>query len=341
MNKKCIFFILTALGCIFFRQPAMAQGVHFSQYYNAPLLLNPANTALMPETDYRVGVHYRRQWAAIPVPYTTTSVYADFQALRNRNQTNWLGLGVALWNDKAGDGHLALTRLEGQVAYHVQLGYSAMISAGVAAAYVQRSVDFNKFTFDQQWNGFIFSRTNPTGEQGFSGKTNFSDLSAGVNLAIFPNENTYIKIGAGLAHLTQPRETLYGMTNQLGLRPTGNIDALLKLNASLIMNPSVYYTTQKSAMELVYGTLFIINAKPESRQSFQLLAGAYHRWNESMIGNIGGQYMGYRLIVGYDFTASSLTQTNKGRGAFELSLVYQGVYGEYSRTRRTYNCPRF
>lgn len=317
------------------------QGLHFSQYYNAPLLLNPANTALMPETDYRAGINYRRQWASVPVPYTTRSVFADFQAMRNANETNWLGLGMAIWNDKAGDGNLSLSRMEGFVAYHVQVGFFAMISAGVSAAFVQRSVDFGRFTFDRQWNGFNFDRSQISGESGHTSKTSFSDLSAGVNFAYFPNENVYLKLGAGLAHLTQPKESFYGMENTLGLRPTANIDMLLKLNNTVIMNPSVYYTTQKNASELIYGTLFLINVSNSENSKVQLIFGGYHRWTEALIASFGLRYDQWKITSSYDFTMSSLSPYNKSRGALELSLIYEGVYGEVSRTRRTYNCPRF
>ena len=67
---------------------ASAQGLHFSQYYNAPMLQNPANTGLMSDYDYRVGANYRNQWSAVPSPYKSFSAYADFQAMRQKNQTS-------------------------------------------------------------------------------------------------------------------------------------------------------------------------------------------------------------------------------------------------------------
>lgn len=58
---------------------AHTQSMHFSQYYNAPLLLNPANTALTPEYDYRVGGNYRNQWSALPVPFNTIDGFFDLK----------------------------------------------------------------------------------------------------------------------------------------------------------------------------------------------------------------------------------------------------------------------
>ena len=329
--------------CLLLHKNVAAQGIHFSQYYNAPLLLNPANTALMPDNDFRVGVNYRNQWASVPVPYRTISAYADMQAMRNRNQTNWMGLGLAFWNDKAGNGDLSLSRIELSLAYHIQMGESAMISAGVSAANVQRTVDINKLTFDMQWDGFKFDPTKSNGESGYTARTNFFDVAAGVNFAYFPNENTYLKVGVGVAHITQPKETFYAQENKIGIRPTANIDLKVKLNQSLIFNPSVYYTTQKGATELLYGTLFEINVGGGNNQqaATSLILGAFHRWNEAVVGALGLQYGHFRLMTSYDFTMSSLATANKGRGAFEIGIVYEGVYGEFSRQRRTYNCPRF
>ncbi len=338
MNFKVVFL---AFSCFLMAAAGRGQGLHFSQYYNAPLLLNPANTALMPETDYRVGVNYRNQWRAVPVPYRTISAYADFQALRNRNVTNWLGLGLAFWNDKAGNGELSLSRTEGFVAYHIQVGEYNMISAGISAAAVQRTVDFNKLTFDQQWDGFHFNSGLPNGESGYVARTSFFDLAMGVNYAFFPNENLYLKVGVGLSHITQPKESFYGQDNRLGMRPTGNIDLLMKLGASVILNPSVYYTTQKGASELIFGSLFQVNVSGVSTPTTQLILGIFHRWNEAMVGTIGLQYGHWRIMTSYDFTVSGLKVATKGRGAFELGLRYEGYYGFLSQGRRTYNCPRF
>ena len=105
-----IVFLLFACFCT---QIAFAQGIHFSQYYNAPMLENPANTALMSDYDYRAGVNYRNQWAAVPVPYNTASAFVDLQAFRKEEGHGWLGIGGAVFSDRAGDGNLALTRFEG------------------------------------------------------------------------------------------------------------------------------------------------------------------------------------------------------------------------------------
>src|SRR6201990_763912 len=52
-----------------------AQDPQFSQFYAAPLYLNPAFTGSTNQT--RVGLNYRNQWPSIDANFTTMSVYAD------------------------------------------------------------------------------------------------------------------------------------------------------------------------------------------------------------------------------------------------------------------------
>lgn len=320
---------------------AIAQGIHFSQYYNSPMLASPANTGLMSEHDYRVGANYRSQWGAVPVPYKTFSIYSDAQVLRAKNETNWLGLGAAIFTDKAGDGDLSLTRYEGFLAYHIQLGENQMISAGASVAAVQRTVDFNKFTWDAQWDGFAFDRNLTSAERNTVAKTNYIDLSAGLNYAIYPSELLYIKVGGSVAHINQPKETFLGNANTIGLRPSGNIDVLARVGQRLIINPSVYYTSQKSASELMYGMLFIVNVGNEGSKS-NLILGTYHRLNDAIVAAVGYEWSGLRVMASYDYTISSLGQYINHNGAAELGLVWQGKYHDAGADkRRAYGCPRF
>lgn len=323
---------------------ASAQGMHFSQYYNAPLLLNPANTGLMSESDFRIGLNYRDQWAKIPVPYKTFSGFADFQLFRGFEGTNWMGIGFSFFNDKAGDGELSLTKFEGNIAYHVQMGMSSMISAGISGGYGQRSVNYNKLSFNDQWDGFKFDMLSANNEQDGVINTNYFDVGAGVNYAFFPNEFTYIKFGAAVAHLNQPKETFYkggNVENTIGMRPTGNIDGIFRINESFTVNPSVYFTTQKGAYELLGGSLFLFNMGGAKDNSTQLILGGFYRWDEAAVLALGLQYSSMKFMVSYDYTLSSLSPDIKGSGGWEIGINYQGMYGSLTQGRRTINCPRF
>ena len=323
---------------------AYGQSMHFSQYYNAPLLLNPANTALLPENDFRVGLNYRNQWASVPVPYSTFSAYGDAKIggnANNESHNNWLGLGLAFFSDKAGDGNLALSEIQGDIAYHLQLNKVSMISLGLSGASVQRSVNFDNLLFDNQWDGATFSSYMSTGEKVGTMKTSFYTVGAGANLAVFPNENVYIKLGGGLLNINRPIESFYGSTkNTIGFRPIANLDVLMRTGDQLIINPSVYFTTQSGATEIVGGSLFRIMVS-KGRQSSHLILGAFYRAADAAIAVAGYQMGDVQFMANYDITLSALSPYNAAHGALEFSLVYSRAYHPNDGIKKTYNCPRF
>ena len=68
---------------------ASAQDIHFSQFFNTPLLTNPANTGFIPDADYRIGASYRNQYSAImAVPYKTISSTSHWMQLDKPDDFN-------------------------------------------------------------------------------------------------------------------------------------------------------------------------------------------------------------------------------------------------------------
>src|SRR5690606_33832285 len=105
--------------------------------------------------------------------------YADMQLMRNRNLSNWMGIGIVFFSDRAGDGNLALTKGMANIAYHIQLDDANMLSVGLCGGYAQRSIDISKLTFDVQWDGFKFNRDKINGESSTIAKSNYFDVGAG------------------------------------------------------------------------------------------------------------------------------------------------------------------
>lgn len=320
---------------------ASAQSMHFSQYYNAPMLLNPANTALLPEHDYRIGTNYRNQWASVPVPYSTFSLYTDMQVIKSDEKFNCFGIGFALFTDRAGDGLLSLTRGEANLAYHLQMGQSSILSLGGSVGYVQRSLNYDRLTYDFQWNGETFSPSNPNGELNGVIKTNYATVGVGLSYSYF-NDVVFLKFSGGVNNVNQPKESFYGTgINELGMRPTGNLDFIIKVASNVIVNPSVFYANQKGAYELMYGTLFRFNITPDNDRPTQFIIGGYHRMGDAAVGAMGLQWNNFQFMANYDHTISKLGPYNRGKGAMEFSIIYQGVYPSSPQNRRTLGCPRF
>jgi type IX secretion system PorP/SprF family membrane protein len=320
-----------------------AQDLHFSQFFNSPLSTNPANTGFIPNSDYRVGANYRDQWATIPVPYKTTSIWADAQFMREKIPGGWFGVGALVLQDAAGIGALKSTKTYLSLAYHQMLGETGLLSAGFNGGYVGKQINESKLTFDEQWNGRFFDGGKTSGEIFQNTSIGYFDLQAGLNYAWFPTDNIYMHTGFSMLHVNRPTESFFLSTNaqdnRLKVRSIFFADAMIKLNERLIISPSLYYTTQAKASEFVAGVQLNFNVAEDGGQQF--IAGFYSRTGDAFIPMLGYQWKGFRFSFTYDITNSPLKNFNSGRGANELSLLFEGIVNPAYRTPSTFNCPRF
>lgn len=314
------------------------QDLHFSQYFNAPLLVNPANTGFDPNADYRIGVNYRNQWASVMNnPYKTFSAWGDVQAFGNQFDDAWIGIGGVILRDAAGAGSLTSTKAYASVAYHQVLGLNSLISLGFNAGWVNKKIDFSKLSFDNQWNGQFFDNKNiPSNENFAYDQVNYLDVSLGANYAYFPTDNIYINGGLSAMHINRPVESFFDASKvdtRLSVRYNAFLNALIKLNDNWILNPNVYYSQMASAKEMVAGMNAAYNLSGDG--AMQVIGGIYMRSDDAVIPMLGYQWGGMKLTVSYDATISALGSYNNSRGAYEFSLVKAGVFG----AQKAVKCP--
>ncbi|MCW3463350.1 PorP/SprF family type IX secretion system membrane protein [Chitinophaga nivalis] len=340
MKQTVKFITWLAIG-MFAVTRGQAQDLHFSQYFNTPLLTNPANTGFIPDGNYRIGVNYRNQWASVPVPYKTMSASADFQLLRDRLEYGWLGVGAVILRDVAGSGNLTSTKVYGSVAYHQLLGQSSLLSLGFNVGTAGKRVDITKLTFGDQWNGKFFDAGVPSAEPIVQSKVNYFDLQAGMNYAYFPTENIYINAGVSVQHINKPRETFYAGNNIIDRRYIGFLNASIKMSDKVIINPSAYYARQAAAQEIVLGMNAAYNLSGDGVQ--QLHGGIYYRAKDAAIFLVGYQLNNVKLMFNYDITTSTLASSNNRRGAYEIGIVYTGLYPNWSfnNAKKSTICPSF
>src|SRR5882762_2093505 len=89
-----------------------AQDPQFSQFYAAPLYLNPAFAGATGQA--RVGTNYRNQWPAIDANFNTISAFADFY-IESKNS----GVGIIINKDR--EGLLGLQSLSVGLIYAYEL----------------------------------------------------------------------------------------------------------------------------------------------------------------------------------------------------------------------------
>ena len=91
-NLKSTFFVLSLLLLCF---QGRAQDFQFSQFYAAPLYLNPALTGISQET--RMGSVYRKQWPGLDYQFTAFTAYLDHYSFDHKSG---VGLSVSSFSEE-------------------------------------------------------------------------------------------------------------------------------------------------------------------------------------------------------------------------------------------------
>jgi type IX secretion system PorP/SprF family membrane protein len=344
-GKGIFLFLLSVSFCLL----ATAQDVHYTQFFTNPLILNPAQTGYY-DGNYRVGFNFKAQWPwainSTTYNYHTESPYVDLSFGEKKLKMGWFGAGFSFLNDQAGDGRLTYRRFSLSVAYHQALDkdHRYILSAGFGVNYIVRSVDFSKFYFNNQWvddEGFNLSlnANEPWERQTFD----MTDLNAGINFGAQVSDMVKLDFGFSMLHLNRPKHTFYNNNERLGFRYQANGGTQLKLTDRITLDVNAYYTYQKKASEILFGSLFgygFYGGRSRSRVEQAVYIGAYYRVKDALTPVVGYRIKTFRLLLSYDVTLSKLAGAARANGGPELSVVYVGKWGRQYNGKKVF-CPRF
>ncbi len=300
---------------------AFAQDPEFSQFYAAPLYLNPAfaGSVRCP----RVTANYRNQWPNIEGQFVTY----DFEYDQYVNALAG-GLGLLVWKDKAGSGTISTTNISGIYSYQMNVTREFTINAGFQASYMEKNLDWSKLTFGDQIDpryGFVYN----TQEVMPKTTSSFLDLSAGV---IAYTSEFYG--GLAVNHLTQPDEGFIAANSPLPMKITAHVGAVIPLDDSRrntsFISPNVLVQFQQNFKQ--YNLGMYLSRGP-------LVGGFWYRIGDAIICLVGIQSSGLKFGYSYDITISKLS--NAAGGAHEISLGYQFECHPHKRRFRTISCPSF
>src|SRR5687767_3887164 len=105
--KQLKYFSLTLLLASFAAQ-LRAQDIHFSQVYETPLLLSPANTGFY-NGYLRIIGNYRNQWAAMNNAFQTPGLSIDGGLFKSKKRPAFMGAGLTVYHDFAGVARVSKT----------------------------------------------------------------------------------------------------------------------------------------------------------------------------------------------------------------------------------------
>src|SRR5678815_848642 len=144
------------------------QDINLSQFYELPLLRNPALAGIF-NGNVRFTGAYRNQWESITTPYRTMAIGAEAKFFKGLKPGDFLTAGMQLTNDVAGDANLKRTQFLPVVNYHKLLSEekNTYLSLAFMGGTVNESFDASRLKFDDQFVNGAYSSSNPT-SQSFS-----------------------------------------------------------------------------------------------------------------------------------------------------------------------------
>ena len=317
---------------------APAQDIHFSQFFEAPLLRNPSLAGIFTG-DIRAQVVYRDQWNSVTNAYRTGSLNAEIKMPVGKTN-DFITTGIQMLFDRAGTIGWTSAHALPAVNYHKSLSNSRnmYLSMGFMGGIVNRSFDRTKMitnnTYDNGTDGEPLSSTSYS----------YADGSFGMSFNSQVNENpdNNFFIGVAYHHFNKPRNS-FNQNSNFTLHPKYVFSGGIKLAVTdyAYMTLQADYSKQGNSNEIIGGALygFKLGDDPDN-PLYTIHGGAFLRWNDALVPVVKLDYNPFSVAISYDVNISKLKPSSYGRGGLELSVSYIG-FKKNNSTVDYMRCPRF
>lgn len=317
------------------------QDPEFSQYYAAPLYLNPAFAGTT--NDHRFIANYRNQWPNIARGYVTTALSYDY----NMHEFN-SGVGFLATMDQAGTAGMKSSQLSFLYSYRVVIASKWVIASGLSFGYAFRTIDYNRLVFGDQLQ-FDSQAQVPSDDPALFNleMANYFDFNSGI-LAY----NKTFWVGFSASHLNQPNRSLLQQEALLPIKASlhGGIriplrSGPLRTNQEAVLSPSFVYRKQGKFDQLDLGAYFLYQP---------IVVGLWYRGipiqqdipdnlnQDAVVIILGFQLPKLEIMYSYDLTVSRLGSASGG--THELALKYKLEIQQNSKSKKRGKlipCPTF
>lgn len=332
-DMKRAFVLLFGLVALATTFDLKAQDPQFSQFYAAPLYINPAFTGASEYT--RFGVNYRNQWPNLQSSFETFSFYADHY-LPNANS----GIGMIVTTDREGIQGLTSTNIGFSYAYQLKINDNLVFRPGIQYNFVNRNAGFTNLVFANQIDpitGAIDPTVTDPSVTGGDLSISYGDIAVGGLLF-----SRRLFLGGSIQHLTEPNQSLIEGDSPLPQRITIHGGYKITLGqgplrkdltytyAERSFTPVFQYKQQGEFTQLDIGGYFFL--EPISlgigfrgnpfRQDESILPTGNVALStvESLIFTLGVTTNDFNIGYSFDYTISELGI--EAGGAHEFSLSY-------------------
>ena len=315
-----------------------AQDIHFSQFYSAPLTLNPALTGNF-NGFYRVSGIYRNQWPGLTSSrpaFSTPSVSVDFSLLREKIKKGSLGVGVVFFNDQQNGKTFNQNQILGSVAYNMSFGPKGVFQLGLGfqGGVAMTKMDFSKFEFGEGYNPDLSYDRSYNGETFNSGNRVKGVFNAGIFLKSEFYKGMRVYAGYSFNNATNYKQDFLANSKvyRLPFRHTVHGGFEFDIKDAAVLIPGILFQTQAKAKETNFGLTAGIHVVKDPAKRATLFLGLWNRLNTgnyTMIPKVGFEWKGFRAGFAYDIHLAKQYGDYKNIGGklpqgFEVTLSYIG-----------------
>lgn len=333
-----------------------AQDPHFSQFFTAPLMTNPALAGTY-EGTFRASAIYRDQWlTALDAPISTTLVSGDVVfdvGGETKRVPDKFVAGLSFYSDQVGVFDLNTNQISLYTAFHKALDQRKRqyIGGGVQVGMMQRNINYEDLTFEDMFNSSN-GYTNPTTEILPANNFGHFDFGLGLNYSISPAKGNRYFIGVAAHHLTGANVSFYRSDD----RPDDNLQTVSTLHtrytatAGTSIEMSNYVRVEPRALYMIQGPHTEVNVgtnvrwRVPSADDKYLHFGPWIRATDNVLG-WGAQSLimsaayekgGFILGVSYDHNLRDVVTDRLGLNALEVSVTFIGNHDNDNDI-----CPKF
>jgi len=283
-----------------------SQDVHYSQFYNSPLIVNPANTGIF-NGDKRITLSYKDQESSVPVPWRTFTGAYDMKFYPSNSDDHFFSGGVSVTQDRQGSSRLQTFNLNFLGAYTRILNSNNLFTVGVAL--------------------------------GYANSASFFENALGVNYTWQKSNRTNLNIGASVFHLIEPEVSFFSgstvpLARRFGINGIGNFQVAEDLDIQV--HGIAQY--QDGPSEYIIGALgkFYLDSTPGSE--WQLHAGLGYRTKQALFPTVAIQHRNLYLSASYDIGLSEFNELHSGGG---IELHFRYIWADPPSPKKVKVCPIF
>lgn len=317
--KKWMFLCLLATT---FSAALPAQDIAFSQFFNTPMITNPADLGVI--NDIRTTLSYRNQ----PLYSGQSFISSNFNfsyPMFNRKGQQTMALGFGLITDEAAN-YMATVGLMLAGSYTIPIDHH-QLSFGVQAGLFNRQLGNYSLSTISQYQGGVYDPSLPNMENfnrtvfnlpSFAGGVRWTFNEARKNGSLFEKGH----IGFSMLNINEPVYSFVGglPSNGKALPTRFQLTAGYGFgNETWMLMPSIRGTYYRGVAVLQAGG-WLKYDRYEKGQTIEIAIGSWYHSNQYLTAALQCRFVRFLFTASYDFPLTNTSRIFQHNGVIEMTI---------------------